>query len=155
MLKGRTKFFQILLHLFALAGFAVLGAWAFYELGFTNNKGGVDDNNRYLADYKVENHLTDSSKIFENNMQDYLNLVALSKFYPTNAHLIMDAAQNSDRTNGIGQMLYAANMYLQEGDTARQYINNWMPIVAASQSVKGNPEERELLLSWANVFDYQ
>lgn len=121
MLKGRTKFFQILLHLFALAGFAVLGAWAFYELGFTNNKGGVDTNNRYLADYKVENHLTDSSKIFENNMQDYLNLVALSKFYPTNAHLIMDAAQNSDRTDGIGQMLYAANMYLQEGDTARQY----------------------------------
>lgn len=121
MLKGRTKFFQILLHLFALAGFAVLGAWAFYELGFTKNKGGVDNNNRYLADYKMENHLTDSSKIFENNMQDYLNLVALSKFYPTNAHLIMEAAQNSDRPDAINQMLYAANMYLQNGDTARQY----------------------------------
>ena len=120
-LKVRTKIFQILLHLLALAGCAVFGAWAFYELGFTKNKGGVDDNNRYLADYKVEKPLTDSSKIFENNMQDYLNLVALSKFYPTNAHLIMDAAQNSDRTDGIGQMLYAANMYLQEGDTARQY----------------------------------
>ena len=46
-------------------------------------------------------------------------------------------------------------LYCAKSDTARQYINNWMPIVAASQSVKGNPEERELLLSWANVFDYQ
>ena len=46
-------------------------------------------------------------------------------------------------------------LYCFKSDTARQYINNWMPIVAASQSVKGNPEERELLLSWASVFDYQ
>ena len=46
-------------------------------------------------------------------------------------------------------------LYCFKSDTARQYINNWMPIVAASQSVKGNPEERELLLSGANVFDYQ
>ncbi len=46
-------------------------------------------------------------------------------------------------------------LYCLKSDTARQYINNWMPIVAASQSVKGNPEERELLLSWASVFDYQ
>jgi len=121
MLKGRTKVFQIFLHLFAFAGLAVIGAWAFYELGFTKNRGGVDNNNRYLADYKMDNHLTDSSKIFENNMQDYLNLVALSKFYPTNAHLILEAGLCSERPDAINQMLYAANMYLQEGDTARQY----------------------------------
>ena len=46
-------------------------------------------------------------------------------------------------------------LFCQKTDTARQYVNNWLPIVAASQSVKGNPDERELLLSWANVFDYQ
>ncbi len=46
-------------------------------------------------------------------------------------------------------------LYCEKADVARQYVNAWMPIVAASQSVKGNPEEREFLLSWANVFDYQ
>ena len=46
-------------------------------------------------------------------------------------------------------------LFCQKTDTARQYVNAWMPIVAASQSVKGNPEEREFLLRWANVFDYQ
>ena len=30
-----------------------------------------------------------------------------------------------------------------------------LPIVAASQSVKGKPEEREFLLNWVNVVDYE
>ncbi len=46
-------------------------------------------------------------------------------------------------------------LFCEKTDTARQYINEWLPIVAASQSVKGKPEEREFLLSWVNVCDYQ
>lgn len=46
-------------------------------------------------------------------------------------------------------------LFCQKTDTARQYINEWLPIVAASQSVKGKEEEREFLLSWVNVCDYQ
>ena len=46
-------------------------------------------------------------------------------------------------------------LFCEKTDTARQYVNQWLPIVAASQSVKGRPEEREFLLSWVNVFDYQ
>lgn len=40
-------------------------------------------------------------------------------------------------------------------DTARQYVDEWLPIVAASQSVKGKEEEQEFLLSWVNICDYQ
>lgn len=47
------------------------------------------------------------------------------------------------------------DMFCQKSDTAKQYVQKWMPIVAASQSVKGNKEEREFLLSWANVVDYE
>ena len=51
-----------------------------------------------------------------------------------------------------------ANTYLdlfcKKSDTARQYVEKWMPIVAASQSVKGNEKEREFLLSWVDVVDY-
>ena len=46
-------------------------------------------------------------------------------------------------------------LFCLKSDTARQYVNKWLPIVAASQSVKGKPEERELLLSWVSVVDYQ
>ncbi|MBR6509748.1 MAG: phosphotransferase [Clostridia bacterium] len=47
------------------------------------------------------------------------------------------------------------DLFCKKSDTARQYVQKWMPIVAASQSVKGNPEEREFLLSWADVVEYE
>ena len=47
------------------------------------------------------------------------------------------------------------DLFCKKSDTAKQYVQKWMPIVAASQSVKGNEKEREFLLSWVNVMDYQ
>ena len=47
------------------------------------------------------------------------------------------------------------NTFCKKSDTAKQYVQKWMPIVAASQSVKGNEAERELLMSWVGVVDYQ
>ena len=46
------------------------------------------------------------------------------------------------------------NLFCKKSDTAKQYIQQWMPIVAASQSVKGKKEEREFLLDWVNVVEY-
>ena len=52
-----------------------------------------------------------------------------------------------------------ANAYLdlfcEKSGTIKQYVQKWMPIVAASQSVKGNEKEREFLMSWVGVVDYQ
>ena len=47
------------------------------------------------------------------------------------------------------------NTFCKKSDTAKQYVQKWMPIVAASQSVKGNAHEREFLMSWVGVVDYQ
>ena len=47
------------------------------------------------------------------------------------------------------------DLFCQKSGTAKQYVQKWMPIVAASQSVKGNESERELLMSWVGVVDYQ
>ncbi len=46
------------------------------------------------------------------------------------------------------------DLFCIKTDTAKQYVQKWMPIVAASQSVKGNKQEREFLLSWVHVVDY-
>jgi len=46
-------------------------------------------------------------------------------------------------------------LYSKKSDTARQYIQKWLAIVAASQLVKNKPEELELLRAWANVVEYQ
>ena len=47
------------------------------------------------------------------------------------------------------------DIFCQKSNTAKQYVQKWMPIVAASQSVKGNEKEREFLLSWVDVVDYE
>ena len=47
------------------------------------------------------------------------------------------------------------DLFCKKSNTAKQYVQKWMPIVAASQSVKGNEKERELLLSWVDVVDYE
>ena len=52
-----------------------------------------------------------------------------------------------------------ANQYLdlfcKKSDTAKQYVQQWLPIVAASQLVKGKPEEKEFLMRWADIADYE
>ncbi len=47
------------------------------------------------------------------------------------------------------------SLFCKLSDTAKQYVQRWLPIVAASQSVKGNEAERELLLKWADVVEYE
>ncbi len=46
-------------------------------------------------------------------------------------------------------------LFCKKSDTAIQYVQQWLPIVAASQSVKGKPEEHEFLMKWVNVVDYE
>ena len=53
-----------------------------------------------------------------------------------------------------GAELYL-DTFCEKSGTAKQYVQKWMPIVAASQSVKGNEKEREFLMSWVGVVDYQ
>ena len=47
------------------------------------------------------------------------------------------------------------DLFCKKSDTAKQYVQKWMPVVAASQSVKGNEKEREFLLSWVDVVEYE
>lgn len=58
----------------------------------------------------------------------------------------------ADDNDGAKEYL---NLFCKKSDTAKQYVQKWMPIVAASQSVKGNEEERDFLLSWVNVVEYE
>lgn len=52
-----------------------------------------------------------------------------------------------------------ANKYLdlfcKKSDTAKQYVQKWLPIVAASQSVKAIEKEREFLEKWVDVVEYE
>lgn len=47
------------------------------------------------------------------------------------------------------------DLFCKRADIPKQLIQQWMPIVACSESVKNKPEEKALLDSWVNVFDFQ
>jgi len=46
-------------------------------------------------------------------------------------------------------------LFCTKTDTAKQYVQKWIPIVAASQLSKGNEKEREFLMHLADVKEYE
>ena len=46
-------------------------------------------------------------------------------------------------------------LYCAKTGTAMKYVQEWLPIVAAAQLKFKRPEERELLLTWIDIADYQ
>ena len=53
----------------------------------------------------------------------------------------------------------AAELYLdtfcKKSGTAKKYVQAWLPIVAAAQLTQNKPEEKDLLLKWIDVVDYE
>lgn len=107
--------YQVVLYAFALAGFGIIGAWAFYQLGGTKNKGGVDENYRYLMSVSEMANIPDStlshSQVNELWMRQYAKLAAFGKFYPENARIILEAAQRSGDPMLVDRMVAAASVY--------------------------------------------
>lgn len=112
------KIFNIIVALFALAGFAIIGAWAFYQLGFTKNRGAVDHNYRYMLSVdemkKLESREMTDQQIQAKWMEQYAKLIVFSKFYPANAQLITKAAQYSHDPEIVDKMIAACSMYITE-----------------------------------------
>lgn len=47
------------------------------------------------------------------------------------------------------------DLFCKKSNTAKQYVQKWLPIVAAAQSVKGTSQEKEFLRKWATAMDYE
>ena len=47
------------------------------------------------------------------------------------------------------------NLFAEKSGIEKSHIQRWIPIVAATQMTKNNPEEQEFLSKWINVMDYE
>ncbi|MEE1322888.1 MAG: hypothetical protein UHE91_03605, partial [Bacteroidales bacterium] len=116
--------YNVLLYCFALAGVAIIGAWAVYQLGWTKNRGAIDNNNRYL----VEVAELKKGKVKQNDAilstEDLAKLTAISKLYPKNADLILKSIKNSESQGNIQQMIAACEMYLQDNEAYSSCLKN-------------------------------
>ncbi|MBR3413391.1 MAG: hypothetical protein IKG81_11955 [Bacteroidales bacterium] len=112
------KVFDIVVWLFALAGFAIIGAWAFYQLGFTKDRGAQDRNNRYMLSVGEMKELEDATlteqQVQELWMHQYVKMAVFSKFFPTNAQLITQAAQYGHDPLLVDRMMAACSMYIPD-----------------------------------------
>ena len=148
-LKVKGKIYLVFIHLFALVGFAIIGAWAFYEMGFTKNRGGVDKNNRYLSNNTYNEMYRDTFYGRGEILSDYLSIAVLRNFYPKNADLIFKAAQCSDRPTAVKEMLFAAEMYMKDDPKSNSYYS-LLDNINRNFKTQNTSNNDKNLISWMN-----
>lgn len=146
--------FNIVVYAFALAGFGIIGAWAFFQLGFTNNSGAVDENYRYLMSVEEMDELDDAELTYEQvqarTIDQYARLAAFGKFYPTNARLIMQAMQKSNDPMLAERMIAAASLYAGDNEEYTQLSKEIDALLSKhAQQQTGN------IIPWMNGVEWE
>jgi len=139
---------RFFLYGFAFFGFGVLAAYGIYQMGWTKNKGGVDKNNRYLADISQIDPNVARIKPHDKLSENLDKLAALSKFFPLNAQLISQAL--SDTNANISKMIAACEIYLQNNEQYHQAVNQYSNLL----KVKIEPQ-KENAIEWMNTPEWQ
>ncbi len=148
-LKTSTIVIQILIHAFALVGVALLGAWALYQTGITNDAGSVDKNARQIANYSARINTEDSAAVAKLRMQNYIDIAVLNKLYPTNAQIIFQASSFSNCPDGVDRMTYALSTYMNEDGKLELYHNMMEDVYGTFNKYKVKPY-RKNLIPWMN-----
>ena len=112
--KGIRIAYFVLLHAFALAGAAIIGAWGVYQLGLTNNRGAIDQNNRYLAEIATIDVPTDSASMQAADADRMIKLAALNKAFPVNGRIIWEASKYCENPAIVDKMIAAAEVYVHD-----------------------------------------
>ncbi|ABX44274.1 phosphotransferase [Lachnoclostridium phytofermentans] len=50
---------------------------------------------------------------------------------------------------------YYLDVFCKKSKTEKRYVQTWLPIVAAAQLSKDKPEEKDLLMKWLDVVEYE
>lgn len=150
----RRKLFDIVLVTFAAVGAAIVGAWVFFELGGTRQRGSVDKNYRYLMSVSEMEQLGDAQRdevqIDSRWMEQYVRLAAMSRFYPINARLIAQAAQYAHDPYLVDRMVAAAEVYIDNPEEYRS-LSRQLTTVLRKQPQHTTPN----LIPWMNTVEWE
>lgn len=47
------------------------------------------------------------------------------------------------------------DLFCKKSNTEKKYVQAWLPIIAASRLTKGIEKEKDLLMKWIDVVDYE
>ncbi|MCR4829407.1 MAG: hypothetical protein K5864_08095 [Bacteroidales bacterium] len=149
------RIFNVVVYLFAIAGFGIIGAWGIYKLGLTNNKGAVDKNYRYLMSVEEMEAGANGKALSDNErnalwMQQYLKLAAFGKYYPENAQMILHAAQRQGDPRLVDRMIAAAMVYTDSTSDYQQLLKE-MTALYDTHPQQYNPSA----IPWMATEDWQ
>lgn len=90
-------------------------------------------------------------------VDDAGNMVIIDWAHATVGNASADAAMTYLQFALKSQKLAALylDLFCRKSDTAKQYVQKWLPIVAAAQLTKATEEEKAFLLSWIDIIDFQ
>lgn len=115
--------YNIVLYGFAIAGFGLLMSYMAIQFKWTNQKGSIDQNSRYLHDInkKYSEKTSSSTTISETDelLSVFRRIEVLNQHYPANVQHILYAFNNGDTITEVSKMLDAVDLALQD-DTRYQ-----------------------------------
>lgn len=150
----KRKIYDIFLYGFALVGVAIIGAWAGYQLGLTNNRGAIDKNYRYLMSVdemkQAKKKPQTIREVNERWTEQYVKLIAFGHYYPTNAMLITQAAQYSNDPMLVDKMIAAAEVHIQDNEQYHTLAES-----LTSQLKRYKKEEHGLVVPWMRTPEWE
>ena len=154
MKKVFKVFYNIVLYGFAIAGFGLLMSYLAIQFKWTNQKGSVDQNSRYLHDInqKYTEKPVSSADISQTDelLSVFRRIDLLHHYYPTNAQYIIHALNNGDTITEISRMLDAVDLALQD---KKNYQN---AVRKLSKEIKNSKTPiQKSAFEWMNIPEWE
>lgn len=145
--------YNVALYGFAIAGVAIIGAWGVYQLGWTKNEGAIDQNNRYLAQVsQMGSQAKKAKKIDADKLaENYVKLSVISKLYPRNAELMLQAIENAHGGVDVNQMIAACELYIKDEPQYMQLVEKQKQALTSAKS----KEENKHAILWMNTPEWE
>lgn len=154
----RSKWVKIPLYfftiVFALIGFFLTGSYAAIKLGWTDEAGNVDANNRYFQEMHNKYNQgfeVDSVTMVKNRYEALNRIVLLNDHYPKNAQYILNVFRENGDEREVLRMLDAVDLQLKDDKVYQKAILTWR-----SKSKSGTKKVNGLsVFEWMNISEWQ
>jgi hypothetical protein len=145
--------FYFFTFLFTIIGFCLTLAYFAIYFKWTNEKGTIDRNSRYLeTSFKKNIHKNTNNSSTIKLKYDAINRISfLNKFYPKNANQILYAFEKLDDITEVNRMLDAADLHLRKD---RNYTSKLKEFKQENSYVK---KSRKIIsvFEWMNTSEWE
>lgn len=153
----KKKWFRIpyftLLYGFAAYGFILTATYFALKFNWTNEGGGIDENNRYFAemhDKYNQDFKVDSASVIKHRFEVLNRVMLLNNYYPQNANYILSVYnENKDERLAL-RMLDAVDLRLKKN---KQYMRD---VSKMRFNMKKSGKQKGLsVFEWMNIAEWQ